>query len=260
MTACPHIMDTELWFDGEAGDQADAIARHIAICPTCKTHVDTVRRLDFAAREAATRLKAPSGLLDRLDDLDAAKPVRTSEPVNRRRLFGGFAAAASIAAIGSVATLRRARSEDLPMAVFGDFSTHLAADRKLDFTETNPQTVMDWFAPKVPFTLPRLASLSEMDLIGGRLCWFLDRRIAVFNFDRGGEALGLYVAEANGLSCLNKALPSATEQPASVSQGGLNGAFWRDASLAHALVGESTPDVIAYFADLMHIDHTSQAG
>jgi len=173
-------------------------------------------------------------------------------------MLAGFAVAASVAAIGSVSMLRRTSSDDLPMAVFGDFSTNLAADRNLDRVESNPQTLMDWFTPKVPFVLPHLASLSGLDLVGGRLCWLLDRRIAVFNFDRGGEALGLYVAEANGLTCLNKSLPLAHEEPASASQDNLNGAFWRDASLAHALVGQSAPEVIADLADLLHTYRSPQ--
>lgn len=261
MTDCPHILDTELWLDGEAGEQADAIVRHIAMCHSCKAHVETVRRLDFAAREAALRVKAPPSLLSRLDDLDAAQPAPKDVGVSRRGLFAGFAVAASVAAIGSAAALRlRKNSADMSMPVFGDFATHLAADGRLDLAETNPQTVADWFSPKVPFALPRLASLSEVDLVGGRLCWLLDRRIAAFNYDRGGEAIGLYVADATGLTASNSELPSADEPALHISQAGLNGAFWRDGEIAHALVGQSAPDVIAHLSDLLHTYSAPQAG
>jgi len=260
MSDCPHILDTELWLDGEAGERTESIARHIGLCRSCKTHVETVRRLDFAAREAALRVKAPESLLNRLDDLDAAQPAPKTGGVSRRRAFAGVAAAASVAAIGSVAALRRNGNEDLSMPVFGDFATHLAADGRLDLVETNPQTVADWFAPKVPFALPRLASLSEVDLIGGRLCWLLDRRIAAFNYDRDGDALGLYVADASGLTCLNSALPRVDQPARIISQDNLNGAFWRDGMIAHALVGQSSPDVIAHLSDLLHTYSVPQTG
>ena len=260
MTDCSHISDAELWLDGEAGERTEAIARHIAMCASCKSHIENVRRLDFVSREAAIRIKAPESLLNRLDDIDAAKPAPQSAPVSRRRLFAGFAAAASVAAIGSVAALRQRNSDDLSVAVFGDFATHLAADKHLDLTETNPQAVVDWFAPKVPFPLPRLASLSEVNLIGGRLCWLLDRRIAAFNYDRDGEALGLYVADASGLTCQHNALPGAADAPTRISQDGLHGAFWRDGQIAHALVGQSPPDVIAHLSDLLHTSSVLQAG
>jgi len=256
MTDCPHLSDAELWLDGEAGAQSDFIARHVAACPTCKAHIETLRRLDFAAREAGTRIKAPASLLERLHDLDAARPAASvAQPipanVSRRRLFAGFAAAASVAAIGAVAW-RRGDSGDLPMAVFGDFATHLAADRRLDLTEANPQAVADWFSPKVPFTLPHLASLSDLDLRGGRLCWLLDRRIAAFNFDRGDQALSLYLTDARGLTCRNKMLPTVQDAPVILTQDGLSGAFWRDGDLAHALVGQPDTDVIAHFANQLH--------
>ena len=249
MTDCPHLLDTEAWLDGEAGDHADIYVRHIAMCPDCKAHVETVRRLDFAAREAALSVKAPASLLESLSDIDAASPA--SQPVTRRWMFGGVAAAASIAAIGAVAW-RRSSGNDLPMAVFGDFAAYIDADKHLDRTESNPQALMDWFSPKVPFPLPHLASLSELNLIGGRLCWLLDRRIAAVNFERDGERLGLYLTDASGLTCLNAALPSAGEPPITVSQDGLNGAFWRSGALAHALVGQSEANTIKRFAGLLH--------
>lgn len=253
MNECLHILDAEMWLDGEAGEQADSIARHVAVCSICKAHVETVRRHDFAARESGTQLKAPESLLERLNDLDAAKPVPKSEPVNRRWLLSS-AAAASVAVVTSVVWHSRDRTDgnDLSLAVFGDFATHLDADRDLDLVETSSERVMDWFAPKVPFRLPQLASLSELDIIGGRLCWLLDRRIAAFNFDQGGKALGLYVTDASGLTCRHAALPKADEPPILLSQNGLNGAFWSHGGLAHALVGETSSEVIARLAARLH--------
>ncbi len=252
MTRCPHIADTALWLDGEAGERAENIARHVLLCPVCKAHADTIRRFDFAAREAASRVKAPPALVERLNDLDAAQPVPSRAPLTRRRMFGGITAAASVAAVGSAALIHSTGSNDLPMAIFGDFATHIAADRKQDVSTTDVEALADWFRPKLPFTLPRLTSLSEFDLIGGRLCWFLDRRIAVFNFEHGGKALGLYLAEADGLTCLNKSLPAADKNPAIVSQDMLNGAFWRNKGLAHALAGEASADVIKEAIRILH--------
>lgn len=259
MNECPHLLDAEMWLDGEAGERASAIGRHVAACPTCKAHVETVRRLDFAAREAGILVKAPATLVERLNDLDAEKPAPEARPpqtnpINRRWMMAGFAAAASVAAVTAVTWRSGAREtgEDLSLAVFGDFATHLDADRDLDLIETNPQRVMDWFTPKVPFPMPQLASLSELDIIGGRLCWLLDRRIAAFNFDQGGKALGLYVADATGLICQHAALPKADEPPTLVTQNGLSGAFWRDGDLAHALVGEPSSEVVQQLAGRLH--------
>lgn len=260
MNECPHLLDAEMWLDGEADERASAIARHVAACPICKAHVETVRRLDFASREAGILVKAPEALLDRLNDLDAARPAletqtAQSQPVSRRWVFAGMtAAAASVAAVTTIAwrSSTREAGEDLSLAVFGDFATHLDADRDLDLTETDARRVMDWFTPKVPFPMPQLASLSELDLIGGRLCWLLDRRIAAFNFNHGGKALGLYVADATGLTCQHAALPKVDEPPTLVTQERLNGAFWRDGDLAHALVGEPSLEVVEQFASLLH--------
>ncbi len=255
MNECSRLLDAEMWLDGEAGEQADAIARHVAVCSTCKAHIETLRRLDFAAREAGTRVKATLDLTERLNDLDAARPAaQPVQPVSRRWMLYGGAAAASIVAVTSF-VWRSGNAEDrgdLSLAVFGDFATHLDADRDLDLIETNPQRVMDWFAPKVPFPVPRLVSLSDLHLIGGRLCWLLDRRIAAFNFDQNGEALGLYVADATGLTCRHAALPGAGEPPILITQNGLSGAFWREGNLAHALVGEPSEEVIASLAEILH--------
>jgi len=80
----------------------------------------------------------------------------------------------------------------------------------------------------------------------------LDRRIAAFNFNQGDDAVGLYVAEATGLTCQHAALPKVDEPPMLVTQGRLSGMFWRDGNLAHALVGEPSPKAVAYLAGLIH--------
>jgi len=102
MNECSRLLDAEMWLDGEAGEQADAIARHVAVCSTCKAHIETLRRLDFAAREAGTRVKATLDLTERLNDLDAARPAaQPVQPVSRRWMLYGGAAAASIVAVTS---------------------------------------------------------------------------------------------------------------------------------------------------------------
>lgn len=244
MTECPYRSDAEIWLDGEAGDRSGEIAAHIVRCADCTAHIDRQRDLDDALRGLAGMQQPSDALFIRMDEADI-RALRTVT-VTRRQLFAGGLAAASVAGLGSLALLqRRGAREDMPHAVLGDFATHIDADRKPDLIDTDSGRVMGWFESKVPFAMPQLARLSDFDLIGGRLCWLLDRRIAAFNFDRDGEALGLYLTESEGLSGPGgEELPDGTAQPIIVSEYGLTGAFWRSGTLAHALVGQPSLDVI----------------
>jgi anti-sigma factor RsiW len=249
MTDCKHRLDVEAWLDGEAGEQTDTVAKHIAACAPCKAFVEMQRRFDFAARETALTVKAPPSLLSRLDDLDAEAPSHVA-PVSRRWTFGAVAASVSALAVGGTLLLRGGSDNEISHAVFGDFATHLDADRKPDLIESDPQRVLAWFAPKLPFSLPPIGALSEVELIGGRLCWLLGRRLAAVNFDRAGAAIGLYVAEAEGLSHNGSALPDG-ETPALIERNGLAAAFWRKNGLAYALIGQPPAPTISRLTDIL---------
>ena len=249
MSDCPQLIDAESWLDGEAGDRADEIARHIALCAACKAHVDALRRSDFVAREAMSTTPVPDHLLSRLDDIDAAAPVTQPRTISRRMALGGFAVAASVAGLGAFALSRNTANGDLPMAVFGDFATHIDADQKLDIVEANPMRITEWFSGKVPFPMPALASLTDLTLTGGRLCWLLDRRLAALNFEREGRGIGLYLTAEAGLTDHDgNRLPGPGSAPVSESLYGVNGVFWHDGTLAYSLVGQTPPDTIATLA------------
>ncbi len=232
MTDCPDFDAIAAYLDGEGTERVAEIKRHLAACEACKAMAAEIKLIDIAVRANATSTTAPDRLVDWIDERQSPKP-RT---LSRRRALGGFAIAAGIAAVAFF--LNRQSEPNLAMdtTLFKDFATLIAADGPLDFEDEDPETVIAWFKPRVPFKLPEMASLTEAELRGGRLCWILDRRWAALQLGNKADSACLYVAKADGLT-LDAGAPLQAD-PAVLQEGGLTGAFWRSGDLAFGLVGD----------------------
>lgn len=81
-----------------------------------------------------------------------------------------------------------------------DLHTFVVSQRSLDVTSPDPQHLRQWFQGKVDFSLPLLPRQAGIaTLVGGRLCYFLDRRVASFMYTVDGHYLSLYVMLRQGL-------------------------------------------------------------
>ncbi len=82
----------------------------------------------------------------------------------------------------------------LVTAPIDDMRTVIEAERGADVASADAETVRTWFTGRVNFTAPR-PPLGDgtAALIGGRLAFFLERRVAAYMYEVDGHPLTLYV-------------------------------------------------------------------
>ena len=244
MTTCNRMIDVDALIDGEAGDTAADIERHIEGCAPCRAYLADARRNDAALRRAASARLPDTALEQRLFGVETAPPTQHT----RRKALAGLGIAAGIGGLGLIFGPTFSRQAyagaDFREAVLGDYATGIAADRPLDITATEPAHVMPWIAARVPFVLPQRVAPEGTQLRGCRLCWLVGRRLAAFSIDAEQTNLGLYIAGAEGLS----GLPGEGTAPVMAGRGGVQGAFWRDRGLALGIVGAAPAPRLATLA------------
>ncbi len=228
MSECERMIDVDALIDGEAGEEAADIERHIRSCETCLAYAVDIRRNDALLRLAGEANEPGDELEQRLFG-----PQRNVQP-SRRMVFAGLGAVACLGGIGffmrSPSGAGKANFRD---AVLGDFATYIAADKPLDIAASEAARVVPWIAARVPFVLPERVAPDGATLLGGRLCWLVGRRLAAFNFEVEQAPVGLYIAGADGLT----GLPEEGVFPVQGARDGLQGAFWRERGLALGIVG-----------------------
>lgn len=219
--------ELERYLDGECSQaEAARIEADLKAAPDLACELDRMRRIDQAVRGHCLRTRAPETLCASVsarfgkgDDDAPARPAprfpypRLGSPHidrgRRRALIGaGGLLAAGIAAVAIGPTFFSAPGAADPVdTFFRDFETYLLKDRAVDVSETNMVQLAGWFSDRLPFALPPIGSSGGgAALIGGRLCWLLDRRLASLSYETADGPIVVYVMDADGI-----ALPEGRE-------------------------------------------------
>jgi len=245
-TGIYHQLDA--FVDGEVpSSEADQIERHLGDCASCQARVDQLRALTKAAQRDLWVECAPSDLWARIEAKlpiaaeapEVIKPARWwRDKVRPLALAASVALLLGIAAGGVWWQLRSDYS--IVAAPVQDFTTYRLSERNLDVESSDPEIIRAWFEEKLAFELPPIkARLAGFDLIGGRLCWFLDRRISALAYQRGEEVVAVYLMADHDL-----ALPEATFEPRlSIARSAhkvddVNNMIWHDGNLVVTVVSD----------------------
>jgi anti-sigma factor RsiW len=217
--------------------QAGPLGEHLATCAACGAELARWRALDDEVRRALGSAPAvPAGLEPRLREAMAEasgtrpRAARRAARPSRRQLLGlGVAASVAAALALSLRPDGRDLADRLPVieAPIEDMATFLDSGREVDIVSSSPEAVRAWMAQRVGFDPPPPA-LAGLRLVGGRLCYLLDRRLVAYSYERHGRPLTLYLVPAGGL-----ALP---ESGAAGEARGLRAIAWRDGELFRVLV------------------------
>ena len=214
----PHN-ELERFVDGDCSrEEAARIEADIARDPSLANEVEKLERLNRAIRQTALSIEAPQSLRDATenrylgnanDDQDAAvSSAAPSRLLNRRAMLAGTGGVLA-AGLATVAILPRLDDASPVDTFFHDYETFLLKDRALDVTETDMVRLAGWFGDRLPFKLPPFSSSAKnVKLVGGRLCWLLERRLASLSYDTAQGPVVLYIMNANGID-----LPKGQDKP-----------------------------------------------
>ena len=84
-------------------------------------------------------------------------------------------------------------TEAVAAALINEFHTFVVSHRELDFRDTQPTEIRNWFGDKVDFRVPLPVKSDDLRLAGGRLCNMFDQRIASFMYQVDDAWVSLYI-------------------------------------------------------------------
>jgi anti-sigma factor RsiW len=243
------------------------IEQHLQSCPSCRNVALTLASLDGVVRRAHLSEVSPVGLWDRVArTLDAedcraaatkgtlsavrkviAKTLEQARYINMTPWRGaavGLAAIVLAIVVTIVADPLALRAERQSSALVrepvNDLITYRVSRRPLDFENGDPRTISEWWADKLDFHPP--APVAEIDgyrLIGGRLCYFLSRRLSALMYRKGEHVLSLYIMSADQLELPGGGYEQTDSWKVSVHEHkGYTSLIWEEGSLVFALVGD----------------------
>ncbi len=256
--ACPDIYHRlDAFVDGEtSSEQTSLIERHLMDCAGCQARVDALRALSGTVRRELGAEQAPWDLWTQIERR-LPPAAENADPVQLEAWWYDrvrpLALAASVVLLlgvgGTVAWWQAQADYSVIAAPVQDFTTYRLSGRGLDVESRNPAVVEAWFEERLAFEPPRIkARIAGFELVGGRLCWFLDRRVSALAYQRGDQMISVYVMAAHDLP-----LPEATFEPRlaisrSVHQVDLvRNMIWHEGNLVYAVVSDLEKDDLSIF-------------
>lgn len=193
----------------------ERVEAHVAVCSACAERIAAERDLKCAIGAKIRLGPAPPGLAAAITHqirAEAGIGNRTEGrpgALSRRVVPVLTAAACGLLAAGLLVALwlglpwRRTgeeRPSRLTAELIDDHIRYLAVEQPSELVTSDPAEAEQWFRSRldVAVSLPRFKE-NTLALRGARLCYILDRRIALLGYERGTERLSLFVMDASGL-------------------------------------------------------------
>jgi anti-sigma factor RsiW len=131
-----------------------------------------------------------------------------------------------------------------------DLHTFVVSQRSLDMASPDPQHLRQWFHGKVDFSPPLVPrQVGVATLVGGRLCYFLDRRVASFMYSVDGHHLSLYVMPSHGLPSPSRdSGRHAGHTARTYAVQGYTQIIWSHTDLLYSLVSDLPPAALLELA------------
>jgi anti-sigma factor RsiW len=228
----------------DPGERA-TLDRHLAACPRCAAELARIRALESRLAGLLRETPAPPA-----DLWEGVRPARDpGRPAfgrwQRTAVAAAVVAAVAVAALALGGLVQRFAARDARFEValletpLEELRAFVDSRRKLDLASTEYAAVREWFAGKVDYALPAPATRPEVKLVGARLCFFLDRRVASLMYQAEGRTLSLYVIPAEPAGLAARANDTVAGEPVVVHEArGYAQVIWRRGALVHALAAD----------------------
>ena len=252
VTPCEEIQEIlSSKLDGEAQpDELIAAAQHLDKCLECAAYeldlIESEAQLSTANDELVKDFDSDQLWEDIKGEIDRFDNNRDS--YKRKRWLATVAVAACLIISVTVTAMLMHSSQKILLPVVAetvrDYETFQVRGELLDVHLTSTTEIVQWMAAKLDFTLPEMVSPPVgYKISGGRLCSFLNRRLAFFQYQRDSDDLALYIMEAEGLE-----VPARGQYQTTTTEQGLTTVTWSQEQLVYVLVSELPAPVVVDFA------------
>jgi anti-sigma factor RsiW len=226
--------------------ESRAVEAHLLVCAGCRAEVEAAEvvetQLRTALRDGAPLHQLWSRIAAHLRaDNIRAQRVELRPSVWRLSRRAAIAASA-LFAIGVVFAGRRLMTTDVDAAALmrtpvDELRSFIDSGRSVDVATTDPAQLRQWFVPRVDFAPPTPPTMSDLSLVGGRLCYFFRRRIAAYMYHVDGHVLSLYIMSDQDIELPSRRDAMLGGRPAAVRElDGFAHILWRDGKLYYSLV------------------------
>jgi anti-sigma factor RsiW len=182
----------------------------------------------------------------------------TDYKVRRHLIAAAAALAVLIAAAGTAGILiwpagsPSVERLEVGEAPVNELRAFIDSGRPIDLITSDSTELRSWFTGKVTFTPPSPdPPTPEVHLLGGRLCFFMNRRIAAYMYRANGHLVALYVipTERQQVTADKAGRRDIAGRTVGVrSLGGLTNFVWEDADLVFALISDMPEDAMMQLA------------
>jgi len=226
--------------------ESRAVEAHLLVCAGCRAEVEAAEAVETRLRNALGDEAPPHHLWSRIAAHLRADNIRAERVECRPRVWRlsrrTAIAASALFAIGVVFAGRRLMTTDIDAAALmrtpvDELRSFIDSGRSVDVATTDPAQLRQWFVPRVDFAPPTPPTMSDLSLVGGRLCYFFRRRIAAYMYHVDGHVLSLYVMSDQDIELPSRRDAMLGGRPAAVRElDGFAHVLWRDGKLYYSLV------------------------
>jgi len=237
--------------DGELPDREQGAVRlHLDGCATCQHELRQIKELREMLRQAP-RYAAPDSLLNNVReqianvaDRPALRPSwnRWVRPLGIKPIVT-HAAAALVGAVFFYGAIQMFSAPATPTReIVAAHVRSLMDDRLTQVSSNDTHTVAPWFAGRIDFApLVKDLSAEGFPLIGGRIDYLQDRKVAALVYQRRKHRINLFIFPDTG---------KQTEETVDRSYNGYNIVGWRDKNFAYWAISDLNLEELTAFSKL----------
>ena len=180
-------------------DREHEIETHLASCSHCRSEYERAGSIEAGIRHHAETWQPSPDLWKRIEASAKTRTARSaSSPRSSRSPLPWMAAALLMLTVGVTSFILvqpgdEDATEAVAAALINEFHTFVVSHRELDFRDTQPTEIRNWFGDKVDFRVPLPVISDDLRLAGGRLCNMFDQRIASFMYQVDDAWVSLYI-------------------------------------------------------------------
>lgn len=187
--------------------EQDAVRLHLDRCPTCQRELHQINELRKMLKQAP-RHAVPESLMNNVSTLIANADGQGAPALNLSSWMKPMATHAAAAVVGALFFYGAFMPSSEPPTQAGEIvAAHVRSlmDERLTQVRTSDtHTVAPWFAGKIDFA-PSVSDLSAdgFPLLGGRIDYLQDRKVAALVYLRRKHRINLFVSPSTGKPSTN---------------------------------------------------------